>query len=128
MDAHLRLGLLYLNQGARKLPKPFWSRREINPDEAAIHHNLGLVHLTLGELDEAVSELSRGLELDPDDGMAAYNLATALVRKQRYKEAQFYLKKFLVNPDMQQSEAIEPARQLLSAVGVLLAELAEQGQ
>ncbi|HQC45743.1 MAG TPA: tetratricopeptide repeat protein, partial [Myxococcota bacterium] len=120
---------LYLNQGAEEAAKAVLVEgAKINPDEAAIHHNLGLVHLTLGELDEAVSELSRGLELDPDDGMAAYNLATALVRKQRYKEAQFYLKKFLVNPDMQQSEAIEPARQLLSAVGVLLAELAEQGQ
>ncbi len=119
------LGMLYLNQGADAAARAvLLEGARINPDDPATHHNLGLAHLTLGEVDDAIQHLTRSLELDPDDGMAAFNLANALVRKQRYKEASFYLKKFIVNPDVQKSDAIEPARLLLNTLQVVITEQA----
>lgn len=119
------LGMMYLNQRAEAAAKAVLAEgARINPEDPAVHHNLGLVHLTLGEVDEAVQEITRSLELDPEDATAAFNLANALVRKQRYKEASFYLKKFIVNPAVQGSDMIEPANLLLNTLQVVITEQA----
>ncbi len=123
--AYSALGMMYLNQRAEEAARLVLEEgARHSPEDAAIHHNLGLVYLTQGKVDEGIHELGRSMELDPDDPNAAFNLANALVQKQRYKEASFYLKKFIVNPDVQQSELIEPARLLLNTLQTVIAEQA----
>ncbi|HHW14472.1 MAG TPA: tetratricopeptide repeat protein [Firmicutes bacterium] len=48
---------------------------ELEPNHAGAHHNLGLIHWALGEMDEAEIHLRRALELGPDiqEIWASYN-------------------------------------------------------
>lgn len=123
------LGMMYLNHRAEEAARQVLEQgTRLNPDDPAVHHNLGLVFLNQGKADEAIAELTRSLELDPDDATAAFNLANALVQKQRYKEASFYLKKYIVNPAVQESEMIEPARLLLNTLQVVITEQASMAK
>jgi len=40
----------------------------VNPDDAAVHNNLGILYLDQGKSDAALASYSRALELAPDDG------------------------------------------------------------
>lgn len=127
--AFAALGMMYLNQRAEEAARQVLEQGAyLNPEDPAIHHNLGLVYLNQGKADQAIGELTRSLELDPDDANAAFNLANALVQKQRYKEASFYLKKYIVNPEVQESETIEPARLLLNTLQAVITEQAAMAQ
>jgi Flp pilus assembly protein TadD len=48
------------------------------PDDASLHHALGLTLVRLGRRDAAVSELERAAELAPEDARYAYVLGVAL--------------------------------------------------
>ena len=58
----------------------------LNPDVARVHSNLGVVFMRLGQLDEALAELRRALEIQPNPA-AHSNLGTTLYWLGRYTEA-----------------------------------------
>jgi len=122
------LGSLYRKQGAeQEALAVFQECVRLNPDDAECHHNLGLMQLSMGEVDRAIESLTRSLELDPENLAGAFNLANALIRKNRFREAMFYLKKFIVTAQVtgQATELIEPARLVLQTVQVAIN---QQGQ
>lgn len=126
--AYTGLGAIYLEAGAEaEAMAVFKEAIRINPDDAENHHNLGLVYLSMGNVDAAIDELTRSLELDPENLNGAFNLANALIRKQRLREAMFYLKKFIVTASAAggKNELIEPARLVLQTVQLAIN---EQGQ
>lgn len=94
----------------------------LNHDDPDLHHNLGLAYLTLGKVDPAVEELTASIELDPDNATAAFNLANALIRQQRFKQATFYLQRFIVAPELQESELLEPAKLTFNALKQAMAQ------
>jgi len=126
--AYSGLGTMYLDAGAEaEALAVFKEAIRLNPDDAECHHNLGLSYLSLGNVDAAIEELTRSLELDPENLNGAFNLANALIRKQRLREAMFYLKKFIVTASIQggKNDLIEPARLVLQTVQLAIN---EQGQ
>jgi tetratricopeptide (TPR) repeat protein len=82
----------------------------LNTDDPDLHQNLGLTYLTVGKVDAAVDELTASIELDPENPNATFNLANALIRQQRFKQASFYLRRFIVTPQLQNSDLLEPAK------------------
>ncbi|MFP5286035.1 MAG: ammonia-forming cytochrome c nitrite reductase subunit c552, partial [Thermoanaerobaculia bacterium] len=51
------------------------------PDEAGVHHALGLLLVRLGRLDEALPELARAVELAPGEARYAYVYEVALTER-----------------------------------------------
>ncbi len=52
---------------------------ELKPNLAEAHHNLGVLFMGRGKLDEAVACYRRALELKPDCAEAHHNLGVALM-------------------------------------------------
>ncbi len=57
------------------------------PDEPEAHSQLGVRWLATGHADQAVTELTRAVDLDPGSGARHGNLGTALLMTGRTKEA-----------------------------------------
>lgn len=105
------MGLAYLDAGAEsEAMAVFKEAIRLNPDDAEAHHGLGLVYLSLGNDQAASEEFVTALENDPEDVTIAFNLANALIRQGRYREASFYLKKFIVEGSAKRSPLVEPAQ------------------
>ena len=51
---------------------------KVAPDNADLHHALGLLHVRAKRLDEAIAELSQAMRLAPDNSRYAYVYALAL--------------------------------------------------
>ena len=66
-----------------------------SPRDAGLHHALGLSLVRLKRLDEALGELRRAAELEPDQARYAYVYAVALHSAGRGNEAISVLKEFL---------------------------------
>jgi Flp pilus assembly protein TadD len=47
------------------------------PDDAALHHSLGLLLVRQGQLDVAVDELRKAVQLEPDNTRYSYVLTVA---------------------------------------------------
>lgn len=94
----------------------------LNQDDPDLRQNLGLTLLTQGKVDPAVDALTASIELDPNNATAAFNLANALIRQQRFKQATFYLRRFIVAPELQESELIEPAKLTFNALQQAMAQ------
>jgi tetratricopeptide (TPR) repeat protein len=58
-----------------------------NPNAWMVHYNLGHALLERGQVQEAIAEFERTLELKPDHAKAHYNLGVALVKQNRWEEA-----------------------------------------
>lgn len=58
-----------------------------NPNSATARSNLGSALLNKGSVDEAIAQLKRSVEIDPDYQFGHYNLAAALVQKGEPDEA-----------------------------------------
>lgn len=58
------------------------------PDSGAARWRLGNVHAIAGRWDDAIAELGRATELDPANFHALDNLGVALIRTERYAEAE----------------------------------------
>ena len=70
------------------------------PQDAGVHHALGLALVRLKRLDEALGELRRAAELAPDQARYAYVYAVALHSAGRSSEAMTVLKESLArHPD-----------------------------
>jgi tetratricopeptide (TPR) repeat protein len=59
----------------------------LNPADASAHYNLGLIHQSRGELDEAKARFERALEIDPEEIDAAYQLGRIAQQQKRYGDA-----------------------------------------
>jgi tetratricopeptide (TPR) repeat protein len=59
----------------------------LNPADASAHYNLGLIHQSRGELDEAKGRFERALEIDPEEIDAAYQLGRIARQQKRYGDA-----------------------------------------
>jgi TolB-like protein/Flp pilus assembly protein TadD len=94
-EAHVSLGLLHcadLNLNAAK--REFERALELNPNYATAHYFLGLEVLApLGQLDQAVAELKRAVELDPFSAIMNTNFGLCYILARRYPEAIAQLRK-----------------------------------
>jgi tetratricopeptide (TPR) repeat protein len=71
-----------------------------NPNSATARSNLGSALLNKGSVDEAIVQLKRSVEIDPDYQFGHYNLAAALMEKGEPDEAIPHLRAVLkVNPN-----------------------------
>jgi tetratricopeptide (TPR) repeat protein len=59
----------------------------LNPADASAHYNLGLIHQSRGELDEARQRFERALEIDPEEVDASYQLGRIARQQKRYGDA-----------------------------------------
>ena len=59
----------------------------LNPADASAHYNLGLIHQSRGEFDEAKARFERALAIDPEEIDAAYQLGRIARQQRRYADA-----------------------------------------
>jgi len=59
----------------------------LNPADASAHYNLGLIHQSRGELDQARERFARALEIDPEEIDASYQLGRIARQQKRYGDA-----------------------------------------
>ncbi len=59
----------------------------LNPADASAHYNLGLIHQSRGELDQARERFERALEIDPEEIDASYQLGRIARQQKRYPDA-----------------------------------------
>ena len=59
----------------------------LNPADASAHYNLGLIHQSRGEFDEARQRFERALEIDPEEIDASYQLGRIARQQKRYADA-----------------------------------------
>src|ERR1051325_11959664 len=70
------------SQRAKAAFKQNMESATLNPADASAHYNLGLIHQSRGELDEAKARFERALEIDPEEIDAAYQLGR-IARQQK---------------------------------------------
>jgi tetratricopeptide (TPR) repeat protein len=59
----------------------------LNPADASAHYNLGLIHQSRGELDQARERFERALQIDDGEIDASYQLGRIARQQKRYGEA-----------------------------------------
>ena len=59
----------------------------LNPADASAHYNLGLIHQSRGELDQARRRFEHALEIDPEEIDASYQLGRIARQQKRYADA-----------------------------------------
>jgi tetratricopeptide (TPR) repeat protein len=59
----------------------------LNPADASAHYNLGLIHQSRGELDQARQRFERALEIDAEEIDASYQLGRIALQQKRYGDA-----------------------------------------
>jgi len=59
----------------------------LNPADASAHYNLGLIHQSRGELDQARERFERALQIDEGEIDASYQLGRIARQQKRYGEA-----------------------------------------
>jgi tetratricopeptide (TPR) repeat protein len=59
----------------------------LNPADASAHYNLGLIHQSRGELDQARERFERALQIDSEEIDASYQLGRIARQQKRYGDA-----------------------------------------
>ena len=59
----------------------------LNPADASAHYNLGLIHQSRGELDQARQRFERALLIDAEEIDASYQLGRIALQQKRYADA-----------------------------------------
>lgn len=59
----------------------------LNPADASAHYNLGLIHQSRGELDQARERFERALQIDDGEIDASYQLGRIARQQRRYQDA-----------------------------------------
>jgi tetratricopeptide (TPR) repeat protein len=59
----------------------------LNPADASAHYNLGLIHQSRGELDQARERFERALQIDAEEVDASYQLGRIARQQKRYPDA-----------------------------------------
>lgn len=79
VPAYANLADLYRAFGAdMEAEQTLMDGLKVAPDNADLHHALGLLHVRAKRLDEAIAELSQAMRLAPDNSRYAYVYALAL--------------------------------------------------
>jgi tetratricopeptide (TPR) repeat protein len=76
--------------GAQRAKAAFKQNLEsatLNPADASAHYNLGLIHQSRGELDDARQRFERALEIDEGEIDASYQLGRIAQQQKRYADA-----------------------------------------
>jgi Flp pilus assembly protein TadD len=79
-EAHYYLGHMYYEKGDMQNAKLHYMETTRLDPTAPVHNSLGVVHMRLGEISEAVASFNEALRRRPDDADAAENLRFALTR------------------------------------------------
>jgi tetratricopeptide (TPR) repeat protein len=74
-------------QRARAAFKQHLEAATINPRDSSAHYNLGLIHQTRGELDQARERFQRAIDIDPEELDAHYQLGRISRAQNRLPEA-----------------------------------------
>ena len=74
-------------QRARAAFKQNLESSTLNPADASAHYNLGLIHQSRGELDQARERFERALQIDPEEIDASYQLGRIARHQKRYADA-----------------------------------------
>ena len=74
-------------QRARAAFKQNLESATLNPADASAHYNLGLIHQSRGELDQARERFERALQIDPEEIDASYQLGRIARHQKRYADA-----------------------------------------
>jgi len=90
-DAHLARGVLLWDasyhfphaEAIRELRRAI----ELNPSSDEAHHQLALVYLHVGLLDQALREVQEAIRLNPDNTLAPYRLGCVRLYKGEYQQA-----------------------------------------
>jgi len=94
--AHVNLADLYRAQGDDSKAKDVLDKaKSIAPDDAAIRHSLGLLQIRLDNNDSALAELSKAVELQPNNSRYRYVYAIALHSVGKIKQAIAMLEELL---------------------------------
>jgi Flp pilus assembly protein TadD len=76
---------------------------EVNPQNAAARHNLAVLLLKTGRIDEGIEQERRALKALPKYMLAMHNLALAYLMKKDVMRARFWLREAMdIAPDDQQ--------------------------
>jgi tetratricopeptide (TPR) repeat protein len=75
------------SQRARAAFKQNLESATLNPADASAHYNLGLIHQSRGELDQARERYERALQIDPEEIDASYQLGRIARQQKRYADA-----------------------------------------
>jgi tetratricopeptide (TPR) repeat protein len=77
----------------------------LNPADSSAHYNLGLIHQSRGELEQARERFERALQIDPEEIDASYQLGRIARQQKRYGDAiQNFEQVVLRNPAHSQYE------------------------
>ncbi|HJP93562.1 MAG TPA: tetratricopeptide repeat protein [Pyrinomonadaceae bacterium] len=74
-------------QRARAAFKQNLESATLNPADASAHYNLGLIHQSRGELDQARERFERALQIDAEEIDASYQLGRIARQQKRYADA-----------------------------------------
>ena len=116
-DAHLALGLVYLDLGKlEEAQSELQKANELNPNAPGGYLALGAMYNQQKKYDDAEKALTRGLELNPDVAQGHYELAKTYWASGKWQDAE---------PHAQKAATIEPN---MAPVHVLLGNIALRKQ
>ena len=73
---------------------------EVDPDNTAMHDDVAMLYLSLGQIDRAIAHYRESLRVEPDSPQPHYNLATALARQGQLADAVDHFRRALeIAPD-----------------------------
>ena len=83
-DAYHTRGIAYSSEGEYdKAIADFDQAIRLKPDVASAYNDRGSAHRRLGDLQRAIDDYENAILIDPNYGLAQYNLAAALVEKNK---------------------------------------------
>jgi arylsulfatase A-like enzyme/Flp pilus assembly protein TadD len=93
--------------------------KEENPSDYEVLQDLGIAYGYAGEINKAIDALKASVEIHPAP-VAYYNLTVALKRVGNIKDAVYYLKLYLGNPEGEDEAKVQGARQELLVLEKLI--------
>jgi TolB-like protein/Tfp pilus assembly protein PilF len=100
-EAHASLGvvMLFTDLNFKEARREFERAIALNPNYPEVYYFLAALFSSLGQFDAAITELKRGLELDPLSSIMRTSLARCYVLERRFAEAIDFLHKTIeLNP------------------------------
>ena len=95
------LFLICIRRALKAIPKPIKASRDINPNFAEAHNNMGIILKDKGNLEEAIEAYNKALSIKPDFAEAYYNLGDALQEQGKLEVAiEAYHKALMIKPDL----------------------------
>jgi len=108
------LAWLYMQRGDERAVAMAQRAAAAAPDNADVLDTLGWVLLQDGQIDEAVTQLRRSVQLNPNNPSTQYHLGVALQRAEQPDEARAALSRALESDSFPERQAAEQALQQVS--------------